>query len=272
MSCYQRRWQKNVNVKNMKILKFRHATINAQEFLFSVKENNEEQYLVAYSLVRNLLIGMAKRARVFCSNKYDFADYPFTYCERQLDSILLPELTKLCNGYVFTEYPVIRNCRKKEFEADNSKGRIDYWCIYKGYSFAIELKHSYDNYNTDNTKEETRRRWKTMNAYQLHSIKKGLRSFDEKTKGIIPLALHIITSESSKGPSDEQLNEYKSKEREMLARLHDDLKTIAEPDFISLWELDRCMYINYQPEGYSYPGLILISKFYDLILHDGSKI
>ena len=179
----------------MKILKFRHATINAQEFLFSVKENNEEQYLVAYSLVRNLLIGMAKRARVFCSNKYDFADYPFTYRERQLDSILLPELTKLCNGYVFTEYPVIRNCRKKEFEANNSKGRIDYWCIYKGYSFAIELKHSYDNYNTDNTKEETRRRWKTMNAYQLHSIKKGLRSFDEKTKGIIPLALHIITSE-----------------------------------------------------------------------------
>lgn len=100
----------------MKILKFRHATINAQKFLFSVKENNEEQYLVAYSLVRNLLIGMAKRARVFCSNKYDFADYPFTYRERQLDSILLPELTKLCNGYVFTEYPVIRNCRKKSLK------------------------------------------------------------------------------------------------------------------------------------------------------------
>ena len=87
----------------MGTLKFRHTTINSQEFLFSTKENKEESYLVAYSLVRNLLIGMAKRARVFCSNKYDFADYPFTYRERQLDSILLPELSKLCNGFVFTE-------------------------------------------------------------------------------------------------------------------------------------------------------------------------
>ena len=252
-------------------LKFRHTTINAQEFLFSIKENNEEPYLVAYSLVRNLLIGMAKRARAFNCNKYEFADYPFTYRERQLDSILLPELSRLCNGYVFTEYPVTRNCRKKEFEADNSKGRIDYWSIYRDYSFAIELKHSYDNYNTDNTKEETRRRWKTMNAYQLHSIKKNLRSFDEKTKGVIPLALHFITSEASKEPTHEQLNEYKSKEREMLARLHDDLKPIAEPDFISSWEIDRKMYLNYQPEGYSYPGLILVAKFYGLILHDGSK-
>lgn len=255
----------------MKTLIFRHATINAQEFLFSLKENNEEPYLVAYSLVRNLLIGMAKRARMFFSNKYDFADYPFTYRERQLDSILLPELSKLCNGYVFTEYPVTRNCKKKEFEATNSKGRIDYWCIYKGYSFAIELKHSYENYNTDRTKEETRRRWKTMNAYQLHSIKNYLKSFEEKTDGIIPLALHFITSESSKEPTDEQLNEYKSKERGMLIQLHDDLKPIAEPDFISSWEIDRDMYISYQPEGYSYPSLILVSKFYDLILHDGSK-
>lgn len=100
----------------MKTLIFRHATINAQEFLFSLKENNEEPYLVAYSLVRNLLIEMAKRARMFFSNKYDFADYPFTYRERQLDSILLPELSKLCNGYVFTEYPVTRNCKKKLME------------------------------------------------------------------------------------------------------------------------------------------------------------
>jgi hypothetical protein len=149
----------------MSTLKFRHTTINSQEFLFSTKENKEESYLVAYNLVRNLLIGVAKRARVFCSNKYDFADYPFTYRERQLDSILLPELSKLCNGYVFTEYPVTRNCKTKGLEANNSKGRIDYWCIYKGYSFAIELKHSYDNYNTEKTKEETLRRWKTMNSW-----------------------------------------------------------------------------------------------------------
>lgn len=255
----------------MGTLKFRHTTINSQEFLLSTKEKKEESYLVAYNLVRYLLIGMAKRARVFCSNKYDFADYPFTYQERQLDSILLPELSKLCNGYVFTEYPVTRNCKKKGLEANNSKGRIDYWCIYKGYSFAIELKHSYDNYNTEKTKEETLRRWKTMNFYQLHSIKKELKSFEEKTNGIIPLALHFITSESSMEPTDEQRNEYKLRERETLTRLYNDLRHISEPDFISLWEIERDMYVDYQPKGSSYPGLILVSKFYDLILHSGSK-
>ena len=113
----------------MGTLKFRHTTINSQEFLLSTKEKKEESYLVAYNLVRNLLIGMAKRARVFCSNKYDFADYPFTYRERQLDSILLPELSKLCNGYVFTEYPVTRNCKKKSqiFSATTEWGN---WPIY----------------------------------------------------------------------------------------------------------------------------------------------
>ena len=43
--------------------------MNAQDFLFSMKENNEESYLVAYSLVRKLLVGMAKRARIFLSDK-----------------------------------------------------------------------------------------------------------------------------------------------------------------------------------------------------------
>jgi hypothetical protein len=251
-------------------MKFRHATINNQEFLFSTKESKEEAYLVSYNLVRNLLIGIAKRSRLYCSKKYAFDDYPFTYCERQLDSILLPELSLLCNGYVFTEYPVIRNSKKKEFEAKNSKGRVDYWCIYKDYSFAIELKHSFDNYNYDTTNEETLRRWKTMNSYQLHSIKKYLRTFEEKTKGIIPLAIHFISSRSGKEPSDEQLNEYKLKTEKILLRLDDDLTHIAEPNFISLWEIEKDMYINYQNYGYSYPGLVLVSKFYDSIPHIGS--
>ena len=257
----------------MRVLNFRHTTVNTQKFLFSLKENNEESYLVAYSLVRNLLVGIAKRARKYLSNEnhYDFADYPFTYRERQLDSILLPELSDRCDGYVFAEYPVTRNCRKKDYKAKNSKGRIDYWCIYKDYSFAIEVKHSYDNYSSGKVKDETLRRWKTMTHYQLQSIDKDLMSFDEKTKGIIPLALHFITSESSEYPTNEQQINYKSQEKEMLIRIHDKMKRIAEPDLISLWEIDNDMYINYQSNGFAYPGLILVSKFYNLIHHKGSK-
>ena len=85
------------------------------------------------------------------------------------------------------------------------------------------------------------------------------------------MALHFITSESSMEPTDEQRNEYKLRERETLTRLYNDLRHISEPDFISLWEIERDMYVGYQPKGSSYPGLILVSKFYDLILHSGSK-
>lgn len=250
----------------MKTIRFRHSSIDNQSFLFSMKESDEEYYLVSYELVRKLLIGMAKRSSVFCSKV--FADYPFTYRERQLDSILLPELSKLCNGYVFAEYPVTRN--SKLYDAKDSKGRIDYWCIYKNYSFVIEVKHSYDNYIIGKTKDETIRRWRTMNSYQLKSIKKYLKTFDEKTKGIIPLALHFITSESSKEPTNEHRDEYILKEREILIRLHNDLKHIAEPDFTSLWEIDKDMYIDYWHNGNTFPGFILVSKFYREIHHNGA--
>lgn len=165
--------------------------------------------------------------------------------------------------------PVIRNSKK--YETQNSKGRIDYWCICKNYSFAIELKHSYDNYSSGITKDETLRRWKIMNHYQLRSIDKDLMTFDERTMGIIPLALHFIISESSEYPTKQEKIEYISQEREMLLRIHNKLKRISEPNFISLWEIDNDMYDGYQSNGYSYPGLILVSKFYNLIYHKGSK-
>ncbi len=251
----------------MNSLHYRHGVINKQDFLFSLKESNDEAYLATYSLVRNLFIGMAKRARLYCSNRYDFADYPFCYRERQLDSILLPELSTMCKGYVFAEYPVTRNSKK-----EISKGRIDYWCIYKGYSFAIEVKHSYDNFISGKTKDETLRRWKLMNKYQLRSIKKDIeKNFTENTQRVIPLALHFVTSEFGGEPTKERRNEYIEQEREMLKRLHDDMVKIEKPDFVSLWEIDKEMYKKSQFDGYSYPGFILVSKFCEVIKHKGAE-
>lgn len=250
----------------MSSLHYRHGVINKQDFLFSLKKGNDEAYMATYSLVRNLFIGMVKRARLYCSNRFDFADYPFCYRERQLDSILLPELSTMCKGYVFAEYPVTRKSRNED-----SKGRIDYWCIYKGYSFVIEVKHSYDNFTSGKTKDETLRRWKLMNKYQLRSIKKDIeKNFTEKTNGVIPLALHFVTSEFGGEPTDERRSEYIKQERDMLRRLHEDLAKIEEPDFMSLWEIDKEMYKKSQYNGYSFPGLILVSKFYCPIKHKGA--
>lgn len=252
-------------------MRFRHGTVNHQNFLFSMKESKDDYYIVAYNLVRNLLTGLAKRSKVFCSQKYGFVDYPFTYRERQLDSILLPELSQLCKGLVFAEYPIIRNSRKKGYEAEDSKGRIDYWCIYKDYSFSIEVKHSYHNLYSNNTKDETIHRWDVMNNYQHISSRKDLGNFIERTKGIICLSVHFVTIESGKVPDDGLLSDYKNKEQDILVRLYDDLKSITEPDFMASWEIDEKMVKQLPYEGLSYPGLILAAKFYKPINHKGSK-
>jgi len=252
-------------------MRFRHGTVNHQDFLFSMKESQDEYYIAAYNLVRNLLTGLAKRSKVFCSQKYGFVDYPFTYRERQLDSILLPELSQLCKGLVFAEYPITRNSRKKGYEADDSKGRIDYWCIFKDYSFSIEVKHSYHNLQSNKTKDETMHRWDVMNNYQHISSRKDLRNFIERTKGIICLSVHFVTIESGKEPDDALLADYKNKEQSILVRLYDDLNSIAEPDFMASWEIDENMVKQLPFEDVSYPGLILAAKFYKPISHKGSK-
>ena len=251
-------------------LKFRHSTIDSQGFLFSLKESNEEYYIVAYDLVRKLLIGMAKRSKVYCSpEKYGFVDLPFTYKERQLDSILLPELSRLCNGIVIAEYPITR---KIWGEPEESKGRTDYWCIYKNYSFSIELKHSYHNIDSKKTTKRTIHCWDVMNKYQQKSSKIDLRYYVENTDGVICLSLHFITVKSSQAPDDELLIDFKNKEADILNQMNNDLRKISNPDFLSCWEIDASI-LKAQKDYYnsSYPGLILISKFYKPILHIGSK-
>ena len=118
-------------------------------------------FSVAKELIENLFFGMAK-----LSTKYDnevFSDLPYTYSERPLDSILLPILSKLCNSMVMVEVPTVRVCDNRRFQVEKSTGRIDYWCIYKGYSFVIELKHSFDCFTTT----KTRYRKKTPNRSLL---------------------------------------------------------------------------------------------------------
>lgn len=249
-------------------LKFRHTTKDSQSFLFSLKESDEEYYVVAYELTKRLLIGVAKRALAFNSRKYGISELPFLFRERQLDTLILPELALLCKGLVFAEYPVERRIRKKRQEIEEWKGRIDYLCIYKDYTFVIEVKHSYDNFETPVTcGERLLERWKTMNKEQLPSVKDYVKHFEERTKGVIRLGLHFVISHSNTNISENVREEYILQERAMLNRLYKDLQTIMPPDFMSVWELDDDMVYH----DCAYPGLILLAKFFKEIKHKGSK-
>ncbi len=251
-------------------MKFRHSMRNSQSFLFSAKESDEAYYDVAYELTKKLFIGMAKHALAFNSTKYDIYEPPFVFRERQLDTLIMPVLVSLCKGLAFAEYPMTRNSKKKGLEIENSQGRIDYWCIYKDYSVVIEVKHSYDNFETPCTNDERLlQRWRTMNIVQLGNVKDEIKHFEEKTKGVIRLGLHFVTSHSSTNPSDNIRETYISQERVMLDRLYKDLKTVVSPDFMSVWEMDKDMV--YYDNDRAYPGLIVMAKFFKDIKHKGSE-
>ena len=250
-------------------MKFRHSTRDSQIFLFSVKESDKAYYDVAYELTKNLFIGIAKRALVYNSSKYDFYEPPFVFRERQFDSLIMPVLASLCKGLAFAEYPMTRNSRKKGLEIECSQGRIDYWCIYRDYSVVIEVKHSYDNFETSYTNDNRLLdRWRTMNMVQLENVKDDIKHFEEKTKGVIRIGLHFVTSYSSTNPSDDIREIYISQEREMLSRLYNDLKKVATPDFMSVWEFDKDMV--YYANNRAYLGLIVMAKFFKDIKHKGS--
>lgn len=83
----------------------RHCSYKGLSFVVSQKSSKDDYYMISYEFVKKLFFGVAQRAIVFGHNKYGFVDYPFLYRERQLDSLILPELADLCKGIAFAEYP-----------------------------------------------------------------------------------------------------------------------------------------------------------------------
>ena len=241
------------------------------EFRVSYNNVKEEAQKVAKELVRNLMYEMAKHCTLFNNDRYQFHDLPYSYRERQLDGVLLPALHKLCHGLVMTEIPLDRKERDEDFQLYKSKGRGDYWCIYKEYSVVIELKHSYDNMNTTTTnKERVIGRWQEMNE-QLKDAESYYRTFGEKTKGVIRLGLHVISSYTTKDKVEEEILKFRESADTIYKRLMDDLwdtKPTTKPDMAICWMIPDRLIIGYED---IIPGLWLFAKFYDPIKHKGSK-
>ena len=230
-------------------------------------EGNDKAYLVAQEFVEELFFLMSKLSTRFCNDKYDFCDLPYTYTESRIDSVLLPALSKLCNSLVLTELPV-----ERKLKGELSAGRIDYWCIYKDYSFIIELKQGFDDFETDNTRQKAfLENWAVM-IEQLDSVKSEAKGYEEKTKGIIRLGLHIITSYSKKSPTSEVVSSFDAARIEDIAArfLRDSKKKTPsrKPDTILCWKIPQRIV---KEGGITYPGLWCVSKIYPPIIHGGAK-
>ena len=238
-------------------------------FVEETTDRIDDVYIVTKEFVEKLFCEVSK-----LSTRYDndiFSELPYTYTERRLDCVILPVLSKICNGLVLDEYPVQRQCSTNKFNVDNSMGRIDYWCVYGGYSFVIELKHSFDCFTTKGTREDkVVKPWYKMNE-QLESIKKEVRYFEEKTNGVILLGLHFITSYSDKTPDEILIRQFKKKIPEIVARLPKDVSKrypSLKPDMIIGWSVPSKIVLNGEQ---TFPGLWAMVKIGGDIQHYGAR-
>ncbi len=232
-------------------------------------DKKSEDYAIAKELVENLFCGMAKLCK-----KYDnetFCELPYTYSERRLDCVLLPVLSKLCEAKVLVEFPTIRRPFILNNSEDETSGRIDYWCAYKGYSFVIELKHSFDCFTTPKTREDkVTSRWVNM-INQLDSVKNEIKEYEEDTKGVIRLGLHFITSYSDKEPNQELIRQFTKSIPDTFERFKRDLAQkhhSLRPDLLICWKIPHQIVLD---GDQTFPGLWAIAKFYPKILHRGAK-
>ena len=248
---------------------------NLKFVISSCPSDQEEDINIAYSFIKELFCRVCKQSLLFSNSKYDIVEYPFLFRERQLDSAVLPVISSLCKGLVITEYPIVRDSCMKGFEKENSKGRIDYWCIYKDYSLVIEMKHSYDAFRTDKTNDERLiKRWETMTISQLQDVRKEVKYFSEKTKGVIRIGLHFITPYSNRDGDMNDVADFESRQKDILRRLAKDVccckpKTTT-PNFLASWVLPNDKKYFKVPYKGTYPGLMLLGKIYSSIEHEGS--
>ena len=230
-------------------------------------EDGKSYYNAAKSLIKELFCGIAKLSVKYYQHVQ--FDAPYLYGEIQLNSVILPALSKICDGAVLAELPAKRKYGKEY----NSTGRIDYWCIYKDYSFVIEVKHGYDAFLTDKTRErKIIKRWKSMVCGQLQTIKDEVRKYEESTEGVVRLGLHFITSYSDKKPTSELIKEYRRNLPGILDRLIKDVckcqAVKTTPSMVAYWLPPERMVLEFSE---TYPGVILMAKIFGSIRHKGAR-
>ena len=213
---------------------------------------------IAYEFIRTLFKEFAKESIRFGKNKYNFIMCPHHFRERQLSSVITPILHKLCNGFVMAEIPVSR-------KGTANIGWTDYWCIFKGYTIVIEIKHSRDILDTEHINlDRTVRRWETMKG-QLRNIQQEIKSYEEETKGVIQIGLHFISSYSNQDFDKTRLNSHRDNVKNILVRFGEKLK----PDYAGCWLIPEEM--AYDCNGFAFPSVLLMGKIYGPITHKGAN-
>lgn len=232
----------------------------------------ESEYMeVAKDFLQKLMKEFARLSMNCYLPKYHACSMPHYYSERRLDSIVLPAISKICKGVVLTEYHVERRDKTTGELIGNGHGRADYWCIFRGYSFIIEMKGSLDRYDCDAVRQNSIvNRWGKM-IQQLESSKLDCKESTERTKGTIRLGLHFVSSYAPAEPTKESIESYRSNIDDYMdafhTRIHNEYHSaVSEPTYAATWLIpDRIIKAKDGYAGRTYPGVMLLAKVFKAI-------
>ena len=139
----------------------------------SVLDSEDEYMIVAHAFLQKLIREFARLSVKCCRPKINAINMPYYYTERRLDTVVLPAISKICDGVVLTELPVIREVSGEAI--GSCIGRADYWCIFRGYTFVIEMKGAFMYYDGGAVREHSvKKRWGEMIS-QLRNVKEECR-------------------------------------------------------------------------------------------------
>lgn len=218
----------------MSIMKFDYTekrVPNCGKILFSNIDDTKVHLKVIDAFLKDLFPLFAKKCLPSIFNEYNYVQAPYLFKERQLDTALLPALYEICDGHVFAEQPVHRIDER----FGESSGRADYWCMYKGYSLLIEVKHTYislKNVGKWSDSGHPKKTWKVMTEYQMSSVREDLNNFEEDRKGIIRIALEFVALKEGSDFKQEKCGE-KGVPRDVINELASAPK--PAPNYVAAW-------------------------------------
>ena len=238
---------------------------------YSSLKAEDETLKVSRDFLHKLMKEFARLSMNYFQPKYHACFMPYYYSERRLDSIVLPAISKICDGLVLTELGVERSDKMTGETIGNGHGRADYWCIYKGYSFIIEMKGSKDRYDCKTVRQNSIvNRWGKM-INQLESAELDCKGRHEKTKGVIRIGLHFVTSFAKGIPTDESIALYRSTINNYMDKFYDRIheeyhKVEFEPTYMASWLIpDDIIKCSYREKEDTYAGVMLMAKVFKAI-------
>lgn len=255
-------------------INFTHYQSGSVEINYWKPELADEEDRIASDFIHKIFKRFAQMSLKSFHPRKNLIDMPHYHSERRFDSVVLPVLFDLCNGIVLTELPVRR---KERGEEENHNGRVDYWCVYKDYTFVIEMKHTFHNLDGKVVRQNSMKdRWKNMST-QLDDCRKHLRKNMENTKGIIPIGIHFVTTRRWETTRLKEwgYDELLQNNTESMCKFIGELK--PEVDYAASWIVPQsiAMATTKDNDVFSYrflcPYVMIFAQVKKVINHKGSQ-